>query len=103
MARKVRICLVGGGFSREFAFDLHPDCQVVAVAELDPQRRQQMQDRYRCEAAYASLEDALRDGNVEAVGLFTPAPDHARHSIAALKAGKHVLCAVPAAFTLEEC
>jgi predicted dehydrogenase len=40
---------------------------------------------------------------VEAVAVFTHAPRHAEHSIAALKAGKHVLCAVPAAITLEQC
>jgi predicted dehydrogenase len=40
---------------------------------------------------------------VEAVGVFTPAPDHVRHVLECLAAGKHVLCAVPAAMTLEEC
>ena len=45
----------------------------------------------------------LKDRNVEAVGLFTPAPDHVRHAVACLRAGKHVLSAVPAAMTLDEC
>lgn len=31
------------------------------------------------------------------------ASDHERRAVAALEAGKHVLCAVPAAMTLEEC
>jgi len=103
MQDRIKIGIVGGGFSREFAFDVHPGCEVVAVAEWDSQRRQQMRDRYRCDVTYETLEELLQDRNMHAVCLFTPAPEHARHSIAALKAGKHVLCAVPAAFTLEEC
>src|SRR5207249_656939 len=37
------------------------------------------------------------------VAIFTGAPDHARHVVMALEAGKHVLCAVPAAMSLDEC
>jgi predicted dehydrogenase len=45
----------------------------------------------------------LKDPKVEAVFLATPAPDHVRHTLLCLAAGKHVLSAVPAAMTLEEC
>jgi predicted dehydrogenase len=48
------------------------------------------------------LDILLRDSKVEAVALFTPAPDHAQHVIQSLNAGKHVLCAVPAAMSLQE-
>ena len=37
------------------------------------------------------------------MAIFTPAPDHVRHCVAAMNAGKHVICAVPAAMSLEEC
>src|SRR5690606_22393344 len=40
---------------------------------------------------------------VDAVALFTPAPDHAKHSLLSLEAGKHVLCAVPVGMTMDEC
>ena len=103
MERKIKIGLVGGGFSRSFQFHEHPNCMVVAVAEFDARRRDQMRETFRCDTAYGTLEELLQDKEVEAVGVFTPAPDHARHSILALEAGKHVLSAVPAAFSLEEC
>lgn len=103
VARKVRLGLVGGGFSTAFQFHEHPDCEVVAVAELRSERRDALQKQVRSENGYATLEELLADKNVEAVGIFTPASDHARHSIAAMEAGKHVLSAVPAAFSLEEC
>ncbi|HZO89299.1 MAG TPA: Gfo/Idh/MocA family oxidoreductase [Chthonomonadaceae bacterium] len=103
MERRVKMGLVGGGFGCAFQFGVHPGCKVVAVADLRPDRREALRNYYRCDTVYHTLEELLRDPNMEAVGLFTPAPLHARHSIAALKAGKHVLSAVPAAFTLEEC
>ncbi len=103
MGRKIRMGIVGGGFGCAFPFQAHPGCKVVAVAEMRPERRAALRDHYHCDIAYETLDQLLADTNVEAVGLFTPAPLHAQHSIAALKAGKHILCAVPAAFTLEEC
>lgn len=101
--RKLRIGIVGGRFGASFQFHEHPNCLVEAVADLRPDRRANLQKVYHCEKAYPSLDALLRDNRVEAVGLFTPAPDHFAHVMAALQAGKHVLCAVPAAMTLEEC
>src|SRR5579871_4247119 len=103
MGQKVRIGLVGGGFARAFPFAEHPDGVVAAIADPRPDRLAALRDRTKCDNTYATLEELLRDPTVEAVGLFTPAPLHAQHSIAALRAGKHVLSAVPAAMTLEEC
>jgi predicted dehydrogenase len=45
----------------------------------------------------------LADPQVDAVHINTPIPDHARQSIAALRAGKDVACTVPMATTVEEC
>ena len=47
----------------------------------------------------SALEDVLNDRHVDAVALFTPAPLHAEQSVAALRAGKHVLSAVPTRHT----
>ena len=101
--RKIRIGIVGGRFGLGFQFHEHPNCIVEAVSDLRPDRRAALQKTYRCEKAYESLEKLILDKAIEAVAIFTPAPDHVRHVTAALRAGKHALCAVPAAMTLEEC
>src|SRR5271157_3156030 len=44
---------------------------------------------------YRALEEVLADHEVELVDLCVPTPLHPDHSIAALKAGKHVLCEKP--------
>ena len=100
--KKVRIGVVGGNFGASFYFHEHPDCIVEAVSDLIPDRRQHLMHVYGCSKSYESLEKLIEDRNVEAVAVFTPAPDHAKHSVACLKAGKHVLCAVPACMSVAE-
>jgi predicted dehydrogenase len=101
--RKLRVGIVGGRFGTSFQFHEHPNCVVEAVADLREDRRAHLAKTYQCGKAYASLDELLQDSKVQAVALFTPAPDHVAHVLASLRAGKHVLCAVPAAMTLEEC
>jgi predicted dehydrogenase len=101
--RKLRVGVVGGGFGTSFQFHEHPNSVVEAVSDLRADRRALLQKTYSCAKAYESLEPLLKDRAVEAVALFTPAPEHVRHATLCLRAGKHVLSAVPAAFTLEEC
>ncbi len=48
---------------------------------------------------FRKLEEVLADPEVELVDLCTPTPLHPEQSIAALKAGKHVLCEKPLART----
>jgi predicted dehydrogenase len=60
-------------------------------------------DRYKIEKRYTSYDDVLKDPGVDFVHINSPIPDHAPMSIAALKAGKHVMCTVPMATTVEDC
>ena len=101
--RKIRIGIVGGNFGRSLYFHEHPDCVVEAVSDLRPERRQALMETYRCPKSYESLEKLILDRDIDAVAIFTPAPDHVRHVVATLKSGKHALSAVPAAMSLDEC
>jgi len=100
---KVRIGVVGGGFGQAFPWHEHPDCVVQAVSDLRSGRRSALMRRFRCERSHESLEKLILDKTIDAVSVFTEAPNHVRHCVACLNAGKHVICAVPAAMTLEEC
>lgn len=103
VGRKLRVGIVGGRFGATFQFHEHPECVVQAVSDLRADRRAALQKVYRCGVAYNSLEELVKDPQVDAVFLATPMPDHVRHTLLCLAAGKHVLCAVPAAMTLDEC
>jgi len=101
--KKVRMGIVGGGFGASFYWHEHPDCVVEAVSDLRPERLQNLVNVYKPKKTYPSLEELIKDKDVDAVAVFTGAPDHVRHCIACLEAGKHVICAVPAAMSIKEC
>ncbi len=100
--RKIRIGVVGGGFGASFQWHLDPNCIVQAVSDLRTDRRAHLQRVYQCERAYESLEQLVLDPQIDAVAVFTGAPDHARHTIECLKHDKHAMVAVPACLTLDE-
>lgn len=104
--RKIRVGLVGYGLSRfsaAFYFQDHPNVEVVAVSDLFPDRCAALAKAARCSKTYPSLEELVKDENIEAVFVATDAPSHAKHAIEVLNHGKHVACAVPAIFgSLEE-
>ena len=100
--KKVRVGVVGGGFGCGFHWHEHPNCIVEAVSDLIPGRCRALQQRYKCEKAYESLEKLVLDPQIDAVAVFTEAPNHARHVLLCMDHGKHVISAVPACMTLDE-
>lgn len=104
--RKVRVGLVGYGvskFSASFGFQDHPNVEVVAVSDLIPERCAALAEKVKCKKTYPSLEEMVKDDNIEAIFVATDAPGHARHCIEVLNHGKHVAVAVPATFgSIEE-
>jgi predicted dehydrogenase len=101
--RKIMMGIVGGGFGCSFQWQNHPNCIVHAVSDLRNDRRDKLMKTYKCERSYESLEKLILDKDIEAVAVFTGAPDHVGHCVAVMNAGKHVICAVPAAMSLAEC
>lgn len=101
--KKIRIGVVGGRFGAQFHWHQHPNCIVEAVSDLIPKRRETLMQVYSCSRSYPSLEELIKDPDIDAVAVFTGAPDHVRHAVACLRAGKHVISAVPAGMTVEEC
>lgn len=101
--KKVRVGVVGGGFGLQFQFHEHPDCIVEAVSDLRPDRREKLMKTYRCSKAYNSLEELVKDPNIDAVAIFTDGPLHVDHVVKTMQHGKHAMSAVPAAWgSLEQ-
>jgi predicted dehydrogenase len=101
--KKVRLGVVGGNFGSAFFWHQHPNCVVTGVTDLFPERRARLQKVYRCSAAYDSLEEMVRRAqDIDAVAVFSGAPDHVQHAVMCLDRGWHVVSAVPACFSLDE-
>jgi len=102
--RKIRIGVVGGSFGTSFQWHEHPDCVVEAVSDLRADRREILMRAYGCAKSYNSLEELVRDKNIDAVAVFTDGPLHVQHVEECMRHGKHAISAVPAAMaTLDEC
>ena len=78
------------------------DAEIAAVFDLCRERAEEVAARYGARA-YDSYSELLADPDIDAVSVCAANAAHCEITVAALRAGKHVLCEKPMAITLEEC
>ncbi|MBO5775294.1 MAG: Gfo/Idh/MocA family oxidoreductase [Kiritimatiellae bacterium] len=106
--KKVRVGIAGEGvcdFGSQFAYQNHPNVEVVAVTDLDPKKCKLLQERTRAKKTYPSCEEMIKNASsdkLDAVYIATDAPSHAPLAIMALEHGLHVASAVPAVLGIEQ-
>jgi predicted dehydrogenase len=103
--RKVRIAIVGLGFGAEFIpiHQRHPHAELVGICQRSREKLDQVGKAFGVERRYERYADLLACPDIDAVHINSPIPDHAPMAIAALEAGKHVMCTVPMATSVEDC
>ncbi len=101
----IKVAIVGLGFGAEFIpiYQRHPDAELVAICQRDRKKLEQLGNHFGIGKRFSDYKQLLRDPDIDLVHINTPIPDHGWMSIAALEAGKHVMCTVPMATSLEEC
>lgn len=75
--------------------------ELVALCDRDPEKAQRVAQKFGIPSAVGRIEDLL-DQELDAVDICTPNFLHAPMAIAALEAGKHVMCERPLARSSEE-
>jgi predicted dehydrogenase len=105
MKDKINVAIVGLGFGTQFIpiYKRHPQTNMYAICRRSRAALDAVGKAFGVERRYERFEDILADPTVDYVHINSPLTDHGSMSIAALKAGKHVMCTVPMALTVEEC
>jgi predicted dehydrogenase len=75
---------------------------VLGLVGRDANKARQRADRLGVPHAFTNLADALALGGVTIVAVTTPPHTHAPITLAAISAGKHVLCEKPFALNVTE-
>ena len=103
--KKMKVSIIGLGFGAEFIpiYQAHANAEIHSICQRTESKLNEIGDQFNIERRHTSYDEVLSDPEVDFVHINSPIPDHAPMSIAALKAGKHVMCTVPMATTVEEC
>ncbi|MBQ7336112.1 MAG: Gfo/Idh/MocA family oxidoreductase [Clostridia bacterium] len=80
----------------------HPGAELFGYYDFVASRAEEMAKQYGGRA-FTSVEELLECAEIDAVSVCTANNAHAQTTIAALRAGKHVLCEKPMATSMEEC
>lgn len=100
-----RVAIVGLGFGAEFIpiYQRHPNAEMAAICQRNPDSLEEIGDKFGIEKRYTDYDELLEDPDIDAVHINTPIPDHAEHTLKAMRAGKHVACTVPMATSEADC
>lgn len=103
--KKLKVGLVGLGFGAEFIpiYQAHPNAEIAAICQRTKSKLDAVGDQFGVEHRYDNFSDLLSNPEVDFVHINSPIQEHASQTMAALRAGKHVMCTVPMATTEEEC
>ena len=101
----VRIGLIGTGFARRVQLPglrLVPGARVTAVASGRRANAEAVAHEAGIPQVYGDGVELTRSGEVDLVIIASTPDSHARYALAALEAGKHVLCEKPMALNAGE-
>lgn len=78
--------------------------ELVAFCDIVVERAEKVAKKHGAENAkvYENYHELLEDASIDVIHVLTPNISHAEISIAAMEAGKHVMCEKPMAKTSEE-
>ena len=106
--KKLKVGIIGAGNIATSAHlpsyqQLTDLVEVVAIADIVPERAQDAANKFGIPHAYASVEELLaNEPDVDYIDICVWTAAHAPVAIAAAKAGKNILCEKPLAASLEQ-
>jgi len=116
----INVGIIGiGGMGRMHfnCYKNNPNARIVAICDIDKRKRDGDWSRIGINIdtsktnlvdlsgidTYADMHDLIARDDIELVDICLPTPLHSPASVAALNAGKHVVCEKPMARSLDAC
>src|SRR5688500_7327367 len=103
---KVKIGIVGSRFQADCIAAsvkaMPEEAETVAVASPTPGNAEAFARKHGIPSCHTDYREMLRDPQVELISITAPNQPHARITIEAARAGKHVVCEKPLCLTIEE-
>lgn len=102
---KLKIGIIGTGSISEShiaAYLKNNNVELYAFCDLNEKRLKYMAEKYNVQRTYTDMNEMLSLKEIDAVSVCTWNSAHAACTIAALNAGKHVLCEKPMSISEED-
>lgn len=107
LRKKIRLGIIGCGRVAEErhlpALQYHRNAEIIAAADTDEKRLNRLAGLYDIKYTFTDYRKLLDIAPIDAVGVLTPTPSHAKIGLSVLDAGKHLLVEKPMALNLAEC
>ena len=103
---KVRHAVIGLGWFGEKHCEAVaglPNAELAALCTRNPERLKEVAARFGVKKTYTDYNALLADADIESVSITTMWDQHAAPTLAAFKAGKHVMLEKPMASTVADC
>lgn len=103
--KKLKIGIIGTGGISDLhirAYHANPNVELYAFCDIDKTKVEVVGQKWGVERVYTDFNEMLALPELDAVSVTTWNSAHAPATIAALEAGKHVLCEKPMAVSVEE-
>lgn len=91
------------GATHAAAYRQNPHTELSFLCDTDSNRLNEVSDELGVSKTTADYRELLDDESIQIVSIATPDMLHREMAVAALEAGKHVLCEKPMALTMDDC
>jgi predicted dehydrogenase len=99
MSGKLKVGLIGAHSWAEKAhlpgYANHPRVEIAGICDVVPDRAKAMAEMFGATAIYSDVNEMLAQPDIRMIDVCTPNDTHLPLSLAAIAAGKHVLCEKP--------
>jgi predicted dehydrogenase len=99
----IKFAIIGcGRIAQRHAEHINNNGKLIAVCDVVKEKADELAKKYDA-TAYTDVQEMLTKEKPDLVSICSPNGLHAQHTIAALKAGFHVLCEKPMAISVFDC